>query len=134
MSLADLFLKTNSPIANRTVDLTPAQLFDVLGSQRRRTLIRALDKDFDGEAPVPDLAEYVAAVENRHDDPDAVSREERKRVYVSLHQTHVPALVEMGVVRYRDDDGAVVSTAMVAELRRFLAAADQFAVGDGGGE
>ena len=59
-------------------------------------------------APTPDeLAERVAAEEN------GVPREElssaqRKRVYVSLYQTHVPKMEDAGLVDY-DQETSMVS-------------------------
>jgi len=63
--------------------------------RRRRELLRALDR-VDGEASVGDLTAEIAAGEHGE---DAAARE-RKTVYVSLYQTHIPRLAEAGVLVY----------------------------------
>ena len=53
-----------------------------------------------------ELAEEVAAIENDVE-VDDLTYKQRKRVYVSLHQTHLPRLAEAGVVHYDKDEGIV---------------------------
>lgn len=78
------------------VELSPEQLFDVLSSRRRRYLIHALSC---ASMPVAlgALAEQVAAWE--YDTAvDDLTESQRRRVYTSLQQSHIPRLEEMGVV------------------------------------
>jgi hypothetical protein len=79
-------------------------VFDVLSSSRRRHVLRQLE-ECGGESSINDLAEHIAAVEN--DKPvSALSSQERKRVYVSLYQAHLPRMAEVDVLSL-DDDGTV---------------------------
>jgi hypothetical protein len=52
------------------------------------------------------LASQVAAWEY-DTDVDDLTEQERKRVYVSLYQTHIPHLHDAGVVEYDKDSGEV---------------------------
>lgn len=84
--------------------LAEETVFDVLSSQRRRyTLyyLRGVDV-----ADVNEVARQVAAWENGVAIGD-VERQQRKRVYVSLYQTHVPKLAATGVIEYDADAGTV---------------------------
>lgn len=81
------------------------ELFGILRSQRRRRVLRRL-READGEATLSDLAREVAAAEN--DKPvDALRSQEYKRVYISLYQTHLPKMDEVGVVTFDRDRGQV---------------------------
>jgi DNA-binding transcriptional ArsR family regulator len=83
-------------------------VFDLLSSPRRRMVLYYLRRY--GEAStVTELAEEIAALE--YDvDVEELSRQQQKRVYVSLYQTHVPKLAEAGVVDYDKDTGEVTLT------------------------
>lgn len=81
--------------------------YRALSSQRRRFVLEALlDTD---DVTVRELTEYVAAREC--DVPvAALEYKERKRVYTSLVQTHLPMLHTNGVVAYEKDRGIVSRT------------------------
>jgi len=53
-----------------------------------------------------ELANELAAWENGVD-VDEITERQRKRVYVSLYQTHIPKLEEAGIVSYDADSGEV---------------------------
>lgn len=134
MSITDRILGRDEPsLDGHSVDLTRDELHTVLKNQRRRAIIRALCEDFDGEASLSDLAEYVAAVECGHDGPEDVSSTERKRVYVALYQSHLPDMRRWGVVDWDGKGGSVRATPMAGDLRRYLAATEGFAAGESGG-
>lgn len=80
-------------------------VFDILSSPRRRYVLYYL-KQVDEPIELTDLAEQVAAWENETT-PESLTDQERKRVYVSLYQTHIPKLDEAGIVTYDQDDGSV---------------------------
>lgn len=69
------------------------------------------------------LSARVAAWENGVSMDDVSSRQ-RKQVYSSLYQTHVPRLSEHGLVEYDADDRTVRLTGDRDRLRRFLALDD----------
>jgi len=73
--------------------LSEDRIFTLLSMRRRRELLRAVDRA-GGETTVGDITNTLATGEHGE---DAASRE-RKTVYVSLHQTHIPRLVEAGVL------------------------------------
>ncbi|QIO22779.1 ArsR family transcriptional regulator [Haloarcula sp. JP-L23] len=80
-------------------------IFDVLRNDRRRAALRVLQPDT--EVTVSLLAEQVAAWEN-DTTPDALRERQRKRVYVSLHQSHLPKMDDLGIVEF-DREAATVS-------------------------
>lgn len=78
------------------------ELFDALCSKRRLYVLRHL-RDVGGEASLEALVDAVAAMEyGKH--PDELDREERRRIYISLYQTHLPKLGDRGLVRWDDED------------------------------
>lgn len=82
------------------------EIFNICGNQRRRLALEYLEAH-GGSADLSSLAETVAMEET--DTPvDRLDRAERKSVYNSLYQTHVPQMAESGVVEY-DADETVVS-------------------------
>lgn len=81
---------------NGASELEPAEIHDVLRNDRRRLVLQRL-RDRPDDQPVRDLAEHVAGVEADETPPP---RNVRQSVYVSLHQTHLPKLDELGIVEY----------------------------------
>ncbi|SEH39643.1 hypothetical protein SAMN05192561_101529 [Halopenitus malekzadehii] len=85
--------------------LTQDDVYDVLSNKRRRYAIHYL-KQVDERVDVRDLAEQVAAWEN--DKPvEALTAQERKRVYISLYQGHLSSMDDRGLVAYDEDRGTV---------------------------
>ncbi|MDS0475091.1 hypothetical protein [Natrinema sp. 1APR25-10V2] len=83
-------------------ELTQAELFDVFSNARRRRAVQYLKRQ-GGSCDLAPLVEQVAAWENDAD-PDDVTRTQRRRVYISLYQTHLPMLEDHGIVDW-DPDG-----------------------------
>ena len=84
--------------------VTQDLVFDILSSARRRRVLYLLKTE--GPMELTALAERVAARENDTTVED-LTRQQRKRVYVSLYQTHVPKLAEAGFVDHDQDSGVV---------------------------
>lgn len=82
-------------------DLTQAELFDVFSNARRRQTVRYLKRQ-QGGCDLAPLVEQVAAWEN-DTNTDAVTRTQRRRVYISLYQTHLPMLEDHGIVDWDPD-------------------------------
>lgn len=80
-------------------------VFDILSSPRRRYVLYYL-RQADEPVELTTLAEHVAAWEN-DTDPEDLTEQEKKRVYVSIYQTHIPKLDEAGVVDYDKDEGTI---------------------------
>lgn len=76
-------------------------VFEILTNSRRRAVLQYLDER-SGGATKGELADYVAAMENDKSIPELRSQE-RKRVYVSLYQFHLPKMTEAGVIRIEND-------------------------------
>ncbi|RQH00352.1 DUF7344 domain-containing protein [Natrarchaeobius oligotrophus] len=77
-------------------EFTQAELFDVFSNARRRRTVQYL-KRRGGSCDLAPLVEQVAAWEN-DTPPDEVTRTQRRRVYISLYQTHLPMLEDHGIV------------------------------------
>lgn len=103
-------------------ELSRDTVFDLLSSARRRYVLYYLRRH-GGEATINELAKHLAAWENDAD-PEELTRQDEKRVYVSLYQTHVPKLEEQGIVDYDGDSSIVSLTGRAYELDRFLSSSD----------
>ena len=99
-------------------EFSTGDIYEVLSNRRRRYAIHHL-KQTDGPVDVSTLAEQVAAWEN--DKPVAeLDSQERKRVYISLYQSHLPTLEKRGLVAYDDDRGIVELTDSIANAEVYL--------------
>ena len=98
----DLFANESDaePEPMPTADVAADDLFEALRSARRRRVVRAV-ADLD-TVDLGDLTEVVASEEYDCAIVD-LTHQERKRVYVSLYQTHLPKLDQLGVVDVADD-------------------------------
>ena len=89
--------------------LSKGEIFDVLRNQRRRFVLQYLKRK--GEpVELGDLATQVASWEYRTP-CEEVSSEQRKRVYTTLQQTHLPRMSEAQIIDYDSDTGLVEPTA-----------------------
>lgn len=102
----------------REAHLSQDVVFDILSSPRRRYVLYYL-RTTDGPIKLTDLAEQVAAWENETS-PAEITEQERKRVYVSLYQTHIPRLDEAGIVEYDKDSGNIVLVEDAAGIDDYL--------------
>lgn len=86
--------------------VSPDQGFDLLSNRRRRYALHHLYRTEHQTAEIGELSEHVAAWENDVTVSDVTSAE-RKRVYTSLQQLHLPRMDEMNVVEFDDRSGTV---------------------------
>lgn len=93
-------------------------IFDVLSSARRRYVLYYL-REHGGKAEVTELATQIAAWEYDRDVDDLTSQQQ-KRVYVSLYQTHIPKLADIGIVDYDQDAGVVEMTDRAEDVEAFF--------------
>ena len=98
--------------------LTRNNVFDLLSNPRRRYILYYL-RTHDGPVQLTDLADEVAAWEYETD-VEELSKQERKRVYVSLYQTHVPKLAEVGLIDYDPSVGLIRPTRRVRAVDAYL--------------
>jgi len=99
-------------------ELTRDRVFDILSSPRRRYVLYFLRTE-PNPIQLTDLAEHVAAWEN-DTTVEELSTQQRKRVYVSLYQTHLPKLAESGLVHYDDETGEVSIASKASEIDPLL--------------
>lgn len=107
---------SRSPAAEEA-KLSLASRFDILKNARRRYVLECL-REHDGPVAIGDLSKYVAAREIGTDVSELCSQQ-RKRVYVTLYQCHLPRLDETGVVSF-DTDGGIVLDEAAPQLYRYL--------------
>lgn len=81
------------------------QVFHILRNQRRRDVLMYLVNS-SKQVTLSDLAEHIAARECGKP-IDRLRSQERKRVYVGLHQSHLPKMDDFGIVNYDSDRGLV---------------------------
>jgi DNA-binding transcriptional ArsR family regulator len=93
------------------------EVFQTLSNQRRRFVVHALEQE--GSMEIGELARRVAGWEYRKD-PDAVTSAERRRVYNSLQQVHLPQMDENGLVDYDSRSGDVRATDELSDLGIYL--------------
>ncbi|MDZ5810173.1 hypothetical protein U4E84_02235, partial [Halorubrum sp. AD140] len=95
-------------------------IFDVLSNGRRRYAIEYLRGHAEGETiELGDLVDYIAARENDTTVAE-VSYKQRKRVYSSLRQTHLPKLSDCGLIEYDRGRGAIALADGVREVQMHL--------------
>jgi len=97
---------TESGAVDEATGIEDEAVFDILKNSRRRATLEYLAQAGDETVPVSVLAEHVATAENETT-AEGLSAEQRKRVYVSLHQCHLPKLDDLGVIRYDQEETAV---------------------------
>lgn len=93
------------------------EVFDILKNERRRLVLSYIRQH--GEATVGDLAIHVAAIENDKDEA-AVRGQERKRVYISLYQSHLPRMKSAGAIEYDSDRGTITPTSQTSDFYQIL--------------
>lgn len=99
-------------------DLSKGEIFDVLRNERRRFVLQYL-KQREEPVELGELATQVAAWE--YDTScEEVSAEQRKRVYTTLQQTHLPRLAEVDIVHYDSDEGVISATDRATDLAIYL--------------
>ncbi|WP_255191661.1 DUF7344 domain-containing protein [Natronobeatus ordinarius] len=98
--------------------LSKGEIFEVLRNQRRRYVLHYLKQD-DRPVELGDLAQQVAAWEYETT-LEEVTPEQRKRVYTTLQQTHLPKMDEAGIVTFDSDEGRIEVTGLTADVAIYL--------------
>lgn len=94
-------------VGEKAAETTKDRIFETLSNPRRRQALRyLLAHKSDGAVTVRTLAEEVAAWENGVPNGE-VTYKQRKRVYTSLYQSHLPKLHRYGFVEYDADRGTI---------------------------
>lgn len=92
--------------------------FELLSNHRRRYTIHYL-KRHENPATLSNLAEQVAAWEYETT-PGEISYDQRKRVYTSLQQVHLPRMDDMDIVEFDEREGTVETGPAAEELDIYL--------------
>jgi DNA-binding transcriptional ArsR family regulator len=99
-------------------ELTRDEVFELFNNPRRRYVLYLLEEEPDGMS-IGDLTDEVTAWEEEST-VENLTQQQRKRVYVSLYQTHIVKMDELGVVEFDRDSGVVELTPKADRIRRFL--------------
>lgn len=92
-------------MSQQTHDLTKDDVLDLLSNSRRRYVIYFLEQ-WNGTATLNELAYNIASRETGVPVND-LSEDDKRRVYISLYQTHLPKLDLYGLVEYDKDERSV---------------------------
>lgn len=111
-------LSPQSTSAPNGPELTQTEAFDILSNDRRRHALHYLLSHDEG-TEIGELSRQVAAWENG-ESLDQVTAEERRRVYVSLHQTHLPRMDEAGILQYENSRDTIALTERGESLRVYM--------------
>jgi hypothetical protein len=98
--------------------LTPDGIFELLSNHRRRMVLYHL-RQRGVPVEVTELAEEIAAMENEVSVEELTSQQ-RKRVYVSLYQTHLPKMAEMNAIDYDKEEGIVQLADQASDIDDYL--------------
>jgi hypothetical protein len=88
------------------IALSKDNLFKLLSNRRRRLAVQFLRDQPNGSLPIRELSDLIAAAENEIP-VEEVTYKQRKRVHISLYQTHLSALHSNGIVDYDSRSGNV---------------------------
>lgn len=99
-----------------STDLAEEDIHDVLRNRRRRLVIDTLH-ELGGPVSVRDLSERIGAAESNQDPPP---RNVKQSVYVSLLQTHLPKLDELGIIEYESNGKTVQVADGMADVSVYL--------------
>ncbi|WP_049895490.1 DUF7344 domain-containing protein [Halopiger xanaduensis] len=98
--------------------LSKGEIFELLRNQRRRYVVHFLKQD-GRPVELGDLAQQVAAWEY-DTTPDRVTPEQRKRVYTTLQQTHLPKMDKAEILAFDSDRGVIESTERTRDISVYL--------------
>lgn len=99
-------------------DIDYDDCFDLLSNHRRRYTLHYLQQNGD-ESNLSSLSEQVAAWENEIE-TEEISYDQRKRVYTSLQQVHLPRMDEMGIIEFDQQKGTMTLSEPAEELDIYL--------------
>lgn len=108
----------NDETASLAIPMDPDRVFDAIGNSRRRRVVLSLSRS-PGEVTADKLAVEIAAIENAID-PSKVGSDERTSVYITLTQSHLDTLDEVGAVDYDDRSKTVTSTDATEPLAEYI--------------
>ena len=101
--------------------LSKDKMFKMLSNRRRRLTVEFLasQPNANGGLTIRELAELIASVENELSVQE-VTYKQRKRVHISLYQTHLPALDTNNIVDYDERSGDVTLLPTSREFSQYV--------------
>ncbi|PSQ43252.1 hypothetical protein BRD17_06615 [Halobacteriales archaeon SW_7_68_16] len=108
----------NGADAAASGEMSQTEVFDVLRNQRRRSVVEYLEEN-EGPVELGELATVIAAWEY-DTTPDEVTSKQRKRVYTTLQQTHLPRLDDEGIVEFDSERGTIERDEAVDKVAAYL--------------
>ena len=98
------------------VRLAETDVHQILSNPRRRAALAYLWQS-PGTVSLRELSEAIATVESGE---SPAPRALRETIYISLHQTHLPRLHELGVIAYDRDRKAVTALDTAREVAQYM--------------
>lgn len=102
-----------------TPELSHDEIFGVLSNERRRHALRYLKQNDSRQIKLGELVDYITARENEIT-VEKIDYKQRKRVYSSLRQTHLPKMEECGLIEYDQDRGTIELNGAAQEVQMHL--------------
>lgn len=99
-------------------ELTQTEVFDILSNDRRRHALHFLLSRDDG-TEIGELSQQIAAWENGQS-VEQVTSDERRRVYVSLHQIHLPRMDDAELLNYENSRDTIELTERGESLQVYM--------------
>lgn len=121
---ADEDLGSVAPAESETRDLSRDEIFETLSNRRRRFVIHYLQQH-GSETTLGNLVDHVAAWENDQS-AEAVTAEERRRVYTSLQQFHLPKMDEKGIVDFDEQTGLIELDEAIESVDIYLEVTEKY--------
>lgn len=103
-----------SQTSTETAGCSTSDLFEILSNQRRRYVVYYL-KQTDEPIKIGLLSTQLAAWENECERAQ-VTGDERKRVYTSLQQVHLPKMDKSGILSFDKQSGVITPTAELKQI------------------
>lgn len=107
---------SRSSIVRASRELKAIDIHEVLSNSRRQHAIEIL-KASGGKLSARELSEKIAEAETGESPPPSNIRQS---VYVSLHQTHLPKLDELGIVEYDSESKTIELLERAKEVNIYL--------------
>lgn len=115
---------SNSTVSPDEPSLSQDEIFEILSNRRRRYALHCL-KQQNEEVALGEVSEQVAAWETGKTVSD-VDTTERKRVYTSLQQCHLPQMDEKGVVDFEQEEGVIELGEAAEDVDVYMEVTDEY--------
>ena len=112
-------------VGNAQPDLAAVDIHDVLSNERRRMVLSILHEQDGGSTTARDLSERIAEMETGQSPPP---RNIRQSAYVSLHQTHLPKLDELGIIDYDESAKTVTLTDRAKQVSVYMETVPRYGI------